>query len=202
MRDADFLGNLIGGLEADAVDIAGEAIGIFANGFDGVLAVGFVDANGAAGADAVRVQENHDIANDFLLGPGIFDELAPHRADALNVLEAAGFRFDDVENLLAEFGDEFFGVDGADAFDHTAAEIFLDTFAGGGGRAAEEMGFELKTELAIADPAAFGGEPFAGADGGQGTDDGNFIPVVFRFYFKDGESVLFVEERDSFNQPR
>ena len=42
---------------------------------DGVLAVGLVDAHGPAGADAVGVQEHHDVADDLLLRPGFLDAL-------------------------------------------------------------------------------------------------------------------------------
>src|SRR5688572_30901295 len=72
-RDADFLSDFIRGLEADAGNVAREKIRILADALDGTLAVGFVDADGARGAYSMRVEENHDLANDLLFGPGVLD---------------------------------------------------------------------------------------------------------------------------------
>ncbi len=41
--DSERLGDLVSGQEADATDIGGEAVGIFADGLDGLVAVGSVD---------------------------------------------------------------------------------------------------------------------------------------------------------------
>jgi hypothetical protein len=80
------------------------------------------------------------------------------------LFEPGGGVFDDVKDGLAEVFDEFAGVDGSDAADHAAAEVFLDAFEGGGGCAGEDFGFELEAVFPITHPAAFGMEPFAGAD--------------------------------------
>src|SRR2546423_5378285 len=111
------------------------------------------------------MEKDHDLANNLLLGPGIFDALPAHGADAIDIFEAAGFILDNIENPLAKFVDELFGVSWANAFDHAAAQIFLDAFASGRRRGLEQVGLELKAELTIADPFALGGQPFAGIDG-------------------------------------
>ena len=84
--DANLLGNCVGGLEADAVDVLREGIRVVLDGFNGGLAVGLIDADGAAGAHAIGMQEHHDGANDLLLGPGIFDPLPALGADPVNLL--------------------------------------------------------------------------------------------------------------------
>jgi hypothetical protein len=57
---------------------------------DRLLAVGLVDAEGAGGADAVAVQEDHDLPDRLLLGPGGGDLLQPHLADAFHRQELLG----------------------------------------------------------------------------------------------------------------
>ena len=81
LLDAEFHGNRVGGLEADAADIARQAIGVLRHHLHGVGAVGLVDTHRPRRADAMLVQEHHDLAHDLLLGPGVRDALgaAPDR---------------------------------------------------------------------------------------------------------------------------
>ena len=48
------------------------------------------------------MQKDHDLANDFLIGPGRGDLGGAHRADALNLPQPLGFGLDDIEDVLAE----------------------------------------------------------------------------------------------------
>ena len=82
LLDAELHGDRVGGLEADAADVAREAVRVFGHDLDGIRAVGLVDADCARRADAVAVQEDHDLAHDLLLGPGVGDALGADRADA------------------------------------------------------------------------------------------------------------------------
>ena len=61
--------DLIGTLEADAPDVAGEAVGVLRDDLHGIGTVGLEDPHGARGADAMAVQEQHDLADHLLLGP-------------------------------------------------------------------------------------------------------------------------------------
>jgi hypothetical protein len=54
--DAEASAEFVGDGEADAVDLGGEAVGVFADDGDGVVAVGFVDADGLLGAEAVLLE--------------------------------------------------------------------------------------------------------------------------------------------------
>src|ERR1019366_551738 len=94
--------------------------------FDCPLAIGLVDANRPARADAVRVEENHDLADDLLLGPGLLNPRPALWSNAVNILQPGGLLLDDLENLLAELLDQLLGVNGADALDHPAAQVFFD----------------------------------------------------------------------------
>src|SRR6185436_553236 len=69
MRNPDALGDLVSRLETDAVDFVREQIRVCANALDRIFAIGFVDAHCPAGADSVRVEKDHDLANDLLVGP-------------------------------------------------------------------------------------------------------------------------------------
>ena len=103
----------------------------------------------------------------ILLAPGILDAPPPIWADALDLLEPRGVVLDDVKDFLAEFPDQAFGVKRPDAFDHPAAEIFLDALARRWRRAAEEAGAELAAKLAVLHPMAFGRKPLARVGGGH-----------------------------------
>jgi hypothetical protein len=199
-RDTEFLGDLIGGFETDAGDIAGEDIGVGAELIDGMLAVGFEDADGAAGADAVGMEEDHDGADDLLFGPSVFDLFTAFGADAIDLFEACGSVFNDVEDGVSEAVDQLAGVDGTDAFDHAAAEVFFDAFAGVGRGRGEELGMELESVIPVAHPPPLGIDPFAGGDAGERSDEGDEIAVALDFEFEDGEAGIFVEEGDPFDE--
>ena len=58
---------------------------------DGIDAIGLVDPDGARCADAVAVEEDHDLAHDLLLRPGRSDPPSTNRPDASNLAQALGF---------------------------------------------------------------------------------------------------------------
>ena len=63
LLDPELGRDLIGGAEADAADVAGQAVGVLADHLHGVGAVGLVDPHRPRGADAIGVQEQHDLAD-------------------------------------------------------------------------------------------------------------------------------------------
>ena len=65
----------VGGLEADAPDVPGQPVGILGHDRDGVGAVSLEDPYRPGRADAVGVQEQHDLAHSLLLGPAGHDLL-------------------------------------------------------------------------------------------------------------------------------
>jgi hypothetical protein len=62
--------------------------------------------------------EDHDLAHDFLLGPGSDDALGSTRADAVHFAQAPWRALDDIEDLVAEGLNKPFRIDRADAPDH------------------------------------------------------------------------------------
>ena len=156
VRDADLLRNLVGGFETNAGNVFRQAIRIASNLLNRVLAVGLVNPNRPARAYTIGVQKNHDVANDLLLRPCVFDAASSHRTNPLDILKPAGFFFDYVKNLFAKLRDQLFGVGRPDAFYHSAAKIFLNALLGRGSRILQQVRFELETELAVTHPVPFG----------------------------------------------
>ena len=171
LLDAELHGDRVGGLEADAADVARQPVRVLGHDLDGIRAVGLEDAHRAGRADAMAVQEDHDLAHDLLLGPGVGDALGADRADAGHLAQPIRLGLDDVEHLLAERLDHLLGVDRTDAADHAGAEILLDAVDRGRRRGAHEARLELLAMGAVVDPFARRGDPFAGGDRGGVTDD-------------------------------
>src|SRR5439155_574314 len=86
-----------------------EARFFLAHQVHGPVAVGAVDAHGPGGADAVRLEEYHDVADGLLLVPALADLLDAPRADALDLLEEARALVDDPQGALAEDLDDPLG---------------------------------------------------------------------------------------------
>ena len=130
LGDAQLAGDEIGTFKSNSGDISGKRVGIGADDFYGIISIGFENAHGAAGADAVGVEEDDDCADRSLFVPRGLDSSSPLRPDAVDGLQFGGRFFDNREDIFSEALDHFFGVDGADSLDHSAAEIFFDAFAG------------------------------------------------------------------------
>ena len=154
LLDAEFHGDGVGCLEADATDVAREPVRVLRHDLHGVGTIGLVDPHGARRADAVAVQEDHDLAHDLLLRPGIGDALGAHLTNPRHLAQSLRLGFDDVEDLLTESLDHLPGVDGADAADHAGAEVFLDPIDRGRRRRAHEARLDLLTMGAVVDPVA------------------------------------------------
>ena len=92
----------IGRHEADAADVPGEPVGVLRHHLHGVDAVGPEYPHRPRRADAVAVQEHHDLADNLLLGPGVGDALRPHFSDARHLAQTFRLGLDHVEHLLAE----------------------------------------------------------------------------------------------------
>ena len=200
--DAELHGDRVGGLESDAPDVSREPIGILGHDLDGVGAVSLVDPHGASGADRMAVQEDHDLANDLLLGPCVGDALGAHPANPGHFAQPVWFGLDDVEHLLAERLDHLPGVDGADAADHAGAEVFLDAVDRRRRRGAHEALLELLTVGPVVDPFARRGDPFAGGDGGGVPHHRDQIAMAARLDAENAEAVVAIVVGDAFNQTR
>src|SRR6266568_2573663 len=167
----------IGGLESDATDVAGQAIGVLRHHLHGIAAVGLVDAHRPRRADTLAMQEDHDLADRLLLGPGGPDAAGSYRADAVHLPQAIRLRLDDIEHLVAEGAQKLLGIDWADAPDHSRGEVLLDALDRRGRRGLEEPGFELLTVGTVVDPIAGGCNPLPGRNRGGMADQGDQLAL-------------------------
>ena len=200
LLDPKLFGDGIGGLEADAADVARQAVRVLGHHLDGVVAVGLVDPHRPSGADAVLMQEHHDLTNHLLLGPGIGDAPGPHRSDAGHLPQAFGFSLDRLEHAFAERPDQLLGINRADAADHAGAEIPLDALDRCRRRGPEKARLELLAVGAVVDPLARGGDPLARRNGRGVTDDRYQVAMSARLGPQNAEAVVGVLEGDPLDE--
>ena len=159
LGDAELGCDLVGRLEADAADVAREAVRVLADHRHGLGAVRLVDPHRPARADAMGMQEQHDLAHDLLLGPAGGDARGAHGADAFDLAQAAGIGLDDVEHGFTEGLHEALRVGRADTADHARAEVALDALDRRRRGRLQEGGPELQAMRAVIRPAAGGLNP-------------------------------------------
>ena len=175
VRQAQIVRDLVGGLEADAVDVLRQTIGIGLHQIDRGVAVLLVDFDGEAGVDAVALQKQHHLLDRFLFVPGAGDGGGALGADAQHLADALRRMIEHVQRFQAKALDDARGGDRADAFDQAGAEIFLEPFDRGGQHLLALFGFELLAVLRVGDPLALQAQRFAGGDFRQRADDGDEI---------------------------
>ena len=146
------------------------------------------------------MQEDHDLPDDLLLGPGVRDALGPNRADACHLAKPIRLGLDDVEDPLPEGLDHLLGVGRPDAPDHAGAQIFLDPVDRTRRRGLEKARPELLTVGAIVDPFAGCSDPLAGRDDGGVADYGHQIAMSARLRPEHAEAVLGVVESDPLDE--
>ena len=200
LLDAELGRDLVGGSEADAADVAGQPVRVLRDQLNRIGAVGLVDAHRARGADAIAVQEQHDLADHLLLGPAPDDPLGTLRADAGHLAQAARLLLDDFEHGLAEGADQLPRVDRPDAADHPGAEVFLDPLDRRRRRRLEERRPELDAVGAIVDPASARLHELAGRDHRRMAKDGDQVALTAGFDPQNAKPVLFVVEGDALDQ--
>ncbi len=170
--EAERRGDPIGALEPDAEHLGGEPERVLAHHRERVRAEAPVDPVGVAGRDAVRLEEDHQLAHALLLVPGAPDVGAPFRADPGHLGQAVRRALDHLERLQAEASDDPFRHFNPDAADHPRGEIALDTDEGGRGDGLERQGAELAAELRVVEELALEPKRFARLDSGERSDHG------------------------------
>ena len=126
VRNANLHGQFIRRAEADAPDVVRQFIRVGPHLFDGTVAVSFVNANRAGRADAVALQEDHDITDVLLFMPTLADALDPLGTDSLDLAQKRRRLVDNVERLLAKCFDDFLGIGRANPFHKARREILFD----------------------------------------------------------------------------
>ena len=146
------------------------------------------------------MEENHDLADDFLLGPCGADRAPSFSADSPHLLEPHGLTVDNVEHTLAEFLDQLLSIDRPDALDETACEVFFDALARGGRARLEEFRLELRPVVAILNPGTLGGEPFPRIDARRTADHSDQVAVSIDFYPHNAKPRFLVVKSNPLDQ--
>ena len=161
------LSNLVCGFEANAMDILGERVRIATNTLDRIGSVGLVNPHCATGAHPVRMQEQHDFADDLLVGPCIGDLYPSSRANSLNRFQILRAILNHLKNVFPECLHQLFRVYRPYPFDYSTAEVFLDSLPSSWRNALEQSRFKLSTVLFVDDPIPLGGDPLTGGNSGH-----------------------------------
>lgn len=110
-------GYLVGGQEADAVDVARQAVRFFLQNVERAIAVGLVNSHRERRAYPVALQKHHHLFDLLLLSPTALDDcnsLGPHTLYFLQPLR----RFlDDLQGVEPKVLDDTLGGHRADALD-------------------------------------------------------------------------------------
>src|SRR5260363_415280 len=195
--DIQLSGEGIGGLESDAVDIAGQTVGILLNPGDGLISVGLVDAHCSRAADAMPLKEHHDRTDHLLFLPTGEQLPLALLADAGECQQAFRFLFDDIEDRLAEGDNQLLGKVSTDALYHTGAEIFLDTDQGAGSRDLEMSGLKLQPVGSVPYPVAMSVDGLSDVEVQSGTHYRYQVSFAFDLNFQDAESCGLAMEGDA-----
>ena len=74
---AELGGDGIGRSKADPTHVPGQPVRVLGHDLDGLMTIGLEDANRSCRADAMGVQEDHDLPHRLLLGPARDDAWRP-----------------------------------------------------------------------------------------------------------------------------
>ncbi len=176
VRDADRLGDLVGGEEADAPDVGGELVGAFLHDGDRRVAVLLVDPHGDGGGHLDGLQEEHDLLDRLLFLPGVGDLLGAFGAETGDLDEALGLLLDDPQGVDAEVLGDAVGEDRPDALDQPGPQIAPDALDGGRQHGRVVLDVELLAVLRMRPPAALHPEGFTDLGTEQRADHREEIP--------------------------
>src|SRR5438046_4057068 len=180
LLDAELGRNLIGGDKADPPNVASQAVRVLGDQLNGIGSVGLIDPYGSRGSDAVAMEEQHDLADDLLLGPARDDLSCTLGADAGHFAQTSRLLLDNLKDVFAECPDKLPGIDRADAADHPGAEIFFDALGGRRWRDLEEQGPELHAVNAVVHPGPARLDKLAGRNGRSMAEHSNQITLTAR----------------------
>ena len=200
-RHAELHGDGVGGAKSDAANVAGQSVWVLGHDLNGVMAIGLEDTDGARRADAMGMQEDHDVADGLLLGPTGGDLPGAELADAGHLAELLRARLDDLEGPLAKRADDALGKHGAYPSHHARAEIFLDPFRRRRRRGLEKVRLELEAVGSIRDPDADGVDELPGGDRRDVPDDRHQVALAARLHLQHGEAIVLVVERHPLDGP-
>ena len=196
-RNAQSLGNGIGRLEANSVNIKCEPIRIFAHPFDRLVTVSLVDANRPGCPHPVGLEKDHDLPDHLLFGPSLGDAFFTLGADTFEFEESFRSLLNDVEHGFPKRPDQFPGKVGTDPFNHPGAQVFFNTFQRTRWDDSKLLCPELQPVLTIVLPAALTFDILACSDNGGGPHHGHQITLATNLDPQHAKSTLLTVESDA-----
>ena len=113
-------------LEANTMDVQGQAIRILPDSNDSLIAIGLVNADSSGRPDTMGMEKHHNLADNFLCFPRLDHPLLTFRTNAIELGEAFRCPLNDVKNRFPKRLDQFFGKVRPNAFHHPRAEILFN----------------------------------------------------------------------------
>ena len=186
-------------LEPDPADVACRTIRIFLHERDRVSAVCLEYADRPRRADAVALQEDHDLAYRLLVRPTCCDPLQPDLTDSLDFSQPLWRLFDDIEDRFTECLHQPLRKVRPNALDHPRAEVALDTLKGGRRGHLQEQGAELHAVFPVPLPVPTGLHVFTAMNVGCRTQYRHQITMPAHLYAEDAETRFRTVECDAFH---
>ena len=127
MAKTHLLCNRIRRFKPDPPDIVRKFIRILLNHFDAFVSVSFVDLSRVGCADAMILEEQHDVLDFLLFCPSCLDPLHPHLSNTRYRKQPIRIRFNHIQCVLPEFLNDFLCEFRVDAFDQAGAKVLLNS---------------------------------------------------------------------------
>jgi hypothetical protein len=192
VRDAQAAGELVGGLEPDPPHVGGQPIRLPADNLDGVVAVGLVDPHPKRGGHPHPLQEDHDLLDGLLLGPGGGDHGGALGAEPRDLDQPARPLLDHLQGGRAEVVHDPLGHPGPDPLDQPRAQVAADSLDGCRQDGGVGLDLELTAVLGMAGPPAPQAQALPGLRSQQRTDHGQQITGTSGRHASDGVAGLLV----------
>ncbi len=165
--------DLIGRLEANAVDILHQTIGCILYDSQRIVAILLINLDRQRRRHAVRLQKNHHVLNGPLFMPRFLDAAHPLGTNTQDFAQPLRFVVDDVQRLLAKLLHDPFGHHRSHAADHARAQIALDAFDRRRQRLLAHLCLKLAPILSMYHPSPAHAQPLAGIDLRQVSHNGD-----------------------------
>ncbi len=149
----------------------------------------------------MALQENHHIADLFLLFPRVRNHLDPLSPDALHPVEVVDLLVNDLQGLFTEGFHNPRSHHRTDAFDEAGSEILLNPDDGGGNYGLVADDLELLAELRVRKPCALDFQHFTRHRRNQVAYNGNRFPNSGESQLGYRVAGLFVRIGNSLNLP-
>src|SRR5215510_7695227 len=176
------------------MDIERQPIRILLDAGNRLVTIGLINTDGPSRPHPMRVEEDHDLPDDFLGLPRLDHSLFAFGANPIELSQPFRRLFNDIKHLLTKGLDQLFSKMRPDTFDHPRAQILFNAFEGTRWDDAEGLRLKLQAMGPIVDPDALPLYVLARGDRRCSADDGDQIAVPTHLDPEDTEASLLAME--------